>query len=243
MLKNWTPFILIPLLFGCGNSHSDRSTDMKDYFPTNISQKNFLQINHNGNTSNKKTYTEILNESNNTLIYQINTTTIKTITIQDNEIIENNSEENPHTKHMKRYIGLGSKLFTLTQNIEENILFENIVLGKKNINSTKICHLESKITKLDNYTIPYSGDILKFKCIEKKTIVTNIKDDLPEYIDLKDGTVESDYDISYFYMKKGIGVIVRIDNNCYINKGEISTIDDTSKSCEKQTYNRHFYLN
>jgi hypothetical protein len=242
MIKKWIPLTLIPLLFGCGNSTSSHSTDMKDYFPLNIDTKSFLQTSNNGNNSDKKTYTEVILQNNNTLVYQVNNKITKTITIQNDDIIENNVEDKPYTKTMTRNIGIGSKLFKLTQNTKEKILFENTVLGTKTINSIKTCRLDSKIKKLDLYTIPYSGDILKFKCIEKKTIITDIKDNLPEYIDLKDKEVKSDYDISYFYMKRNIGLIVSIDNNCFINKSGTLVIDDSAKSCKKETYTRHFYL-
>jgi len=242
MINKWIPLTLIPFLFGCSSSTNSHSTDMKDYFPVNLDSKNFLETSNNGNNSDKKTYTELITKNNNALTYKIDNKITRIVTINNDDIIENNIENRPHTKTITRYVSTGSKLYVLTQDTKEDILLEGALLGNKTVHSVKTCRLAGKIKELDQYTIPYSGDILKFKCIEKKTIITDIKDNLPDYITLKDGEVKSDNDISYFYMKRDVGLIVSIDNNCYINKGDTLIINDTSKSCKKTTYTRHFYL-
>jgi len=230
------------LLFigGCGSTKHKNSINMVDYLPSSDMTKKFFTTKDNGDLD---FYEETITISGNKINIKKDDKLIRTITINDTNIIENDIDNNL-SKILKKSISVGDRLYTLPKTtIIEDIKFEDTVLGTKKIESTKTCKLEKKLSQLEDYDIKYYDDILKFKCIEDKKIVTDIKDDLPDYIDLTDGEEKSDYDISYFYMKKGIGLIVEINNDCLIKSSKgVTRVSDSSKSCDEKHYSYTFFL-
>jgi len=234
---------IVMLLFmgGCGStSKKSNNINMVDYLPSSDTTKKFFITKDNGDTN---FYEETIKVNSNTISVKRDDLLIRTFTMNETTIIEEDIDNNL-TKVLKKSIAQGDTLYTLPKiTIIEDIKFEDTILGTKNIESTKTCKLETKLTKLEDYDIKYNDDILKFKCIEDKKIVTHIKDDLPDYINLTNGEEKSDYDISYFYMKKNVGLIVEINDDCIIkDRDGVTRINDTSKTCDEEHYSHTFFL-
>ncbi len=242
MKKSLLSIITLLLLIGCGSNGGESTTiDVANYYPSKNMVKSFYMITDSGDNNQ---YDEDIYIDKSVITVRVDDTIKRIITIDDNEIIQKDIEDNL-TKTMKRYIKAGGVLYTLPKStIIKDIKFEDTILGHKSIESTTTCRLEKTLNKLDDYDIKYSGDILKFKCIEDKKIITKLKEDLPEYIDLHDGEEKSDYDISYFYMKRDIGLIAQIDDDCIVeDRANNSTrVNDTSLRCKERRYTHTFYL-
>ena len=231
------------LLFigGCGSTkHKNSNINMVDYLPSSDTTKKFFTTKDNGDTN---FYEETITISGNKINVKKDNQLTRTLTINETTIVEDDIDNNL-SKILKKSIGVGDTLYTLPKiTTIEDIKFEDTVLGTKKIESTKTCKLEKKLNKLEDYDIKYNDDILKFKCIEDKKIVTHVKEDLPEYINLTNGEEKSDYDVSYFYMKKDIGLIVEINDNCLVKNSEgVTRISDSSKTCDEEHYSHTFFL-
>ena len=241
MKKNLISIIALLFLIGCGNGGGETiSIDVANYYPNENIVKSFYMITDSGDNS---LYDEVISIDKSIITVKVDNLIKRTIDINDNDIIQKDSDDNL-TKIMKRYIKVGGELYSLPKSkIIEDIKFEDTILGNKSIESTTTCRLERKMDRLDDYNIKYSGDILKFKCIEDKKIITKLKENLPDYINLHDGEERSDYNISYFYMKRDIGLIAKIDDDCIVeDKYGNRRVDDTNLKCKERRYTHTFYL-
>ena len=247
MLKTVIPLTLVSLLFiGCGSSSKSKKTiDLLDYFPTEETTKTYLQTTKDKDGEQKRnTYIEKISIEGKTTSIKIEDKLDRSFTAHAESILKKEYGISPYTVSMKRFLSKGSTLYTLEKSTKnEEIKLNNVIVGNRSVESKKVCKLHSQIDNLDSYSIPYKDDILKFECIKKESIDTKINEEwegkLKEY---KSGSIESDYDLSYFYMKKGIGLIVEIDNNCYVTEDDISRINDKSKECHKESSLRNFFL-
>jgi len=233
-------FVIILVFIGCGSTlNKTKSVNMADYFPNKNIIKSFYKITDSGDND---LYDEHISIDKNIITIKVDGATKRVITINDSTIVELNSDDNL-TRVMERVIKEGKILYTLPKSTTiKDIKFEDNILGHETIESTKTCKLETKLDKLDKYDIKYKGNLLKFKCIEDKTIVTKVKDNLPDYINLTDGKEKSDYDISYFYMKEGLGVIVEINDDCVVEKNGVERVNDLSSQCKEKRYTHTFFL-
>ncbi len=233
-------FSIIIIFIGCGStSSSENSVDMANYFPDTNRVKSFYTITDSGDND---LYDEHISIDKNTITVKVDNIINRVITINDSDIVQLDSDDNL-TRVMERNLEVGKILYTLPKStVVKDIKFEDTILGQETIESTKTCRLEQEMDKLDNYDIKYSGNILKFKCIEDKSIVTTVKDDLPDYITLTDGEEKSDYDISYFYMEEGVGIIAEINDDCIVENDEITRVNDLSKECKEKRYIHTFFL-
>jgi hypothetical protein len=233
--------ILISAFIGCGGTSSKKkSINMADYFPNTNSRKSFYKIKDSGDNN---LYDENIVIDKNVITIKVKDVIKKVITINDSTIVQLNSDDNL-TRVMERSIKEGEILYTLPKSTTiKDIKIEDTILGHETIESTKICRLERKLTKLEKYDIKYRDNILKFRCIEDKSIVTKVKDNLPDYINLTNGEKKSDYDISYFYMKKGVGLIVEINDDCITtDRDGIKRVNDSTTKCVEKHYTHTFFL-
>jgi len=253
MLKTIIPFTLISILFiGCGSSSKSKKTiDMIDYLPSENSSKTYLQTTKNKDGEQKRTtYIEEISIDDKTTSIKVKYNEDseykldRSFTIYNESIIKKEYGLTSNDITMKRFLSKGTTLYTVEKSTHnEKITLNEIIIGTKSIESKKVCKLHSQIKNLDSYSITYKDDILKFECIKKESIDTKINEEwegkLKEH---KSGSIESNYDLSYFYMKKGVGLIVEIDNNCYTKEKDIIRINDKSKKCEEETSVRKFFL-
>jgi hypothetical protein len=233
-------FIILTIFVGCGTtSNNGTSVDIADYYSTKNRIKSFYKITDTGENN---LYDEEISVDKNIITVKINNIVKRVITINDKNISEMDGDDNI-TKIIKRVVEVGKVIYSLPKStVIKDIKVEETILGQESIQSVKTCRLDSKIEQLNNYDIKYNGDILKFKCIESKTIVTKVKDNLPSYITLRDGEQKSDYDISYFYMKWGVGLIAKINDDCIIESGGVTRVNDQSVQCKEKRYTHTFYL-
>ncbi len=228
------------LFIGCGGGSSGTSFDMVDYLPSQDTVKRFFTTDDRGNTN---FYEEDIDVNLNTINIKIDDNITKTFTINEDTIVEEDIDSNI-TKVLSKSIKEGDTLYSLPKTTDvEDITFDNTVLGTRSTELTITCKLDKQLDKIEDYEIKYYGDILKFKCIEDKKIVTHVVDNLPDYINLTDGEEVSDYDISYFYMKKGVGTILKINDDCIVSDSNgDERINDASTVCQDEHYSHTFFL-
>ena len=247
MLKTIIPLTLISfILIGCGSSSKSKKTvDMLDYLPSETTIKTYLQtIKNKDEEPQRNTFIEEVSIDGKTISIKIDDNLTRSFTVHDESITEKEYGENTNSIDMERFISKGSTLYTIERSIHnKKITLNEVIVGSRSVESKKTCKLHSQIKELDSYSIPYKEDILKFECIKKESIETKINEEwegkLKEY---KSGSIESDYDLSYFYLKKGIGLIVEIDNNCYVTQDDITRINDKSKKCNQESSIHNFFL-
>ena len=248
MIKMIIPLTLVSILFvGCGgSSKSKKKIDILDYLPSDNTPKNYLQTSKNKSGENhRSTYTEVISlPDEKTISIKIDDKLNRSFTTHKETITRNEYGETNNTIQMERLISVGSTLYTVENSTHnEEIKIKDTVIGVKSVESKKVCKLNKKLDTLTKDSIPYKDDILEFKCFKTKSIDTNINDEwegkLTEY---KSGSIDADYDISYFYLKKGIGLIVETDDNCYVTKDGVKIINDKSKKCNTETYIHKFFL-
>jgi hypothetical protein len=240
MRKVLVSFTIVTIFWGCGStSDNGVSIDISNYYPNKNMIKSFYKIT---DSDDNDLYDEHISIDKNTITVKVDDVIKRTITINSSDIREIDSDDNL-TKVIKKVVKLGAIAYTLPKSrVVKDIKVENTILGHESIESIKTCRLEGHIDKLNNYDIKYSGDILKFKCIEDKTIVTKVKENLPDYINLTNGQKKSDYDISYFYMKKNIGLIAKINDDCIVDNKGTKRINDLSAQCKEKKYTHIFFL-
>jgi len=240
MRKVLVYLIIVTIFWGCGSASENRiSIDISNYYPNKNIIKSFYKITDSGDND---LYDEHISIDKNSITVKVDGIIKRTITINSSDIREKDSDNNL-TKVIQKVVKVGAIAYTIPQSrVVKDIKVENTILGHESIESIKTCRLETHIDRLDSYDIKYSGDILKFKCVEDKTIVTKVKDNLPEYINLTDGQEKSDYDISYFYMKKNIGLIAKINDDCIVENKGIQRINDLSTQCKEKRYTHTFFL-
>lgn len=237
MLKIIISLTLASVLFvGCGSSSkSTKNIDIADYLPAEDTTKTYLKTTKDKEGENTPDfYTEEVSIKSSTISIKINDKFDRSLTIKDKVIIK---KENNTTIEMERFLSKGSTLYSVEKSRQNKpIKINNVIIGTKSIASKEVCKLDAQIDELDSYSITYEDDILRFECLRKESIETKIneewEDKLKEY---KNGSIDSHYNLSYFYIKKGIGLIVEIDNNCYIKENGITRINDKSKKCDKES--------
>jgi len=244
MIKKLIPFTLLPLFIGCGSSSSGTgSIDLSAYLPTTDMTKSYLLTIDNGVSTSRETYEETITRNQDQVDYHRDGLLTKRITIQTETL---QKEEANLSLEVERFVDVGDTIFTQEYATKvEDIKILDSVIGTQTTNAVKRCKVDQALEELVISDIPYEGEILKIKCTEEKTIVTDVKDDLDsDYITLEDGEVKSDNDISYVYIKKGLGIIVEINDNCLVedDQGNLK-VDDTANSCKSETYTHNFFLN
>ncbi len=234
------------MLVGCGgSSKSKKKIDILEYLPSTDTSKNYLQTSKNKSGENHRTtYAETISIDGQTTSIKIEDKLNRSFTTHNESIIKKEYGESNNTIKMERLISVGSTLYTVENSSHnEEIKIGDTIIGTKSVESKKTCKLNKKLDNITKDSIPYENDILEFKCIEEESVDTNIDEEwegkLTEY---KSGSIDADYDISYFYLKKGIGLIVEIDDDCYTTKDGVKIVNDKSKKCTTEVYVHKFFL-
>ena len=233
MKKSLMYITTIALLTGCGSSSDKTKIDIASYLPIKSVEKSYLQTTQGDGGNVIKESVTVADKV--ITIKGENNVTSKTLTIEDDTIIVVDKIKES-IKSYKRNISVGSNLYSSTIGpITEDINFNNRKIATKTTKTVKRCNFEDELDALNDYSINYSKDILKFKCTEIKTVTTKVEDNLPSYITLKDGEVQEGYNVSYFYLKKDIGLIADINDNCIVQKNDINATDDRVIDCIEGT--------
>lgn len=243
--------LAIVILTGCGNGKNspsstqndgEGSVDFKQYFPNTSMEKLFVSKVNDGDNQNEKHYVENINIKGNTITYAKKEKVVKKVVFTDKNItIDELQENNTMKKHnIFRHLDLGDTILS-----QKTTSSETKTLGTITTNLNKECKVKSKEKTFINGENTYDGDLLKIECIEKGTLVYNIKKDVLEEGVARDlnGTYDI-YDTSYIYLKKDLGKVAYVNDDCMAHKTLVKIIDDRKKSssCVKTKYSHEFYL-
>ena len=247
MNKNYLIFALAITLFtGCGSSSStDKKNDGKgaidlaEYFPSKTMTKTISSVERDGDSVNPSHRNEIINVANNTISTTVDTKLTEKIVISDTNITITDFEDNT-THSIYRHVDIGDTVFSAKKKKSENN-----DLGKITYDFNLNCKLKSKESRFEKNDNVYTGDLLKIECINEGTVVYDIKPSLINVVAHDLNGSHSFYDASYSYLKKGLGEVASIDDNCIPNEILSAIIDDrkSGEACKKKNvYAYEFYL-
>ena len=236
------------LLTACGGSSSSSKAndgkgdiDFKQYFPNASMTKTFISTDRDGDDINKSHYDEIVNVNGETITYTKDTKIVRKVVFTDKNITTTYTEDNKtEVNSVFRHIDLGDIIFS---NKESRI--QNNALGRITATLNQVCKVKSKEEKFEKGDNIYTGDLLKIECITDGKIFYDIKQDILDAglgLDLN-GT-HNIYNTSYVYMKKDLGVVATIDNDCITNSKIPGLINDkaSESECIKEQYQYEFYI-
>ena len=236
------------LLTACGGSSSSSKAndgkgdiDFKQYFPNASMTKTFISIDRDGDDINKSHYDKIVNVNGETITYTEDTEIVRKVVFTDKNITTTYTEDNKtEVNSVLRHIDLGDTIFS---NKESRI--QNNALGRITATLNQVCKVKSKEEKFEKGDNIYTGDLLKIECITDGKIFYDIKQAILDAglgLDLN-GT-HTIYDTSYVYLKKDLGEIAYIDDDCITNEKLSMVVNDkaATKECKKIKYDYEFYL-
>jgi len=230
------------LLTACGGGSSSSANDgkgdidLKEYYPNESMTKTTSFVEKGVGTSS---HIETIEVINNIIITSINSIENERVTFSDTNITTADLEDN-ETFSIYRHVDLGdtvySKTYTDTQNND---------LGKITTNFNAKCKLDSKENKFEKNDHIYEGDLLKIECINEGEIIYDVKEAILAAGAATDLNGSHDYyNKSYYYLKKDLGLVASIDDDCIPNTNLSDIIDDrkSGTECASTDYEYEFYL-
>lgn len=247
MLKKYFSLTLTAILFtACGGDSSPSKTlgegaiDLYEYFPNTSMSKTFIETNRDGDNITKTDYEQVINVTDNT-ITTTTTEMVEKVVFTDKNITTTTTENNEtEINNTFRHVDLEDTIFT--DNFEYNTTND---LGQITTKLNLICKVASKEERFEKNDNLYTGDLLKIECITDGEVIYDVKQailDAGAATDLNGS--HAYYDTSYIYLKKDIGEVAYIDDNCIFDSTLPMIVDDRkdSATCIKQQYNYDFYL-
>ena len=244
MNRNYISLALASILLtACGSSSSNKgdgrgSIDLADYFPAKSMTKTFSTVERDGDDVEKSHYDEIIEVVGNTITTTVEGEVWDKTTITDKNIT---TEDDGEIESMYRHVDLGDRFYS--RKIEES---EDTPLGKVTRSLTHVCTIKYKEDRFEKDDNVYTGDLLKVECLDKGTVNLDLKPSLSGYVSDDLNGSHDYYDTSYFYLKKGLGEVAAINDDCVINSKLPGEIIDDRKSGEacatEQNYEYEFYL-
>jgi len=237
------------LLTACGGGSSssskndgEGSIDLAKYFPNKSMTKTFINTEEFNGNINKSHSDEIIVVNGNTITTTIDTEVTEKVVFSDKNITITtfDSEEGDSVESMYRNIDLGDTLFS--KKIEST---KSNDLGNITTKLNHICTIKSKEDKFEKGDNIYTGDLLKVECLVEGEVIYDVKQDI---LDVGIGTdlngSHTIYDKSFFYLQKGLGEIVYINDDCLTDAKNPMFIDDNLKAneCASTQYEYEFYL-
>jgi uncharacterized protein YxeA len=245
MKKIMISLTILLLLVGCGGGSSKskgEKIDLTNYFPQKNMEKRFKEIIRNGtNFEDLETeyYTESIAVSNvnqekgtRTITTTSNGNTKETTVINEENIVV--TDEDNETITLNRNVHIGDTVMSETK---KNSKEEEI--GTITYDLKMNCKLQNKLTEFQKNDNKYTGDILEIKCITSGKIDVKVKESLAEFTSGVDGSHDM-YDVSYSYIKKDIGDIAYINENCVSEDDKMELPNDT-KGCTVTEKEYNFY--
>ncbi len=237
------------ILTACGGGDKKNSSsandgkgaiDLAEYFPSKSMTKTMAVVEREGSDLRRSHHDEIINvEGNITITTTIDTELTEKVDISDTNITTSDLEDN-ETWSTYRHADIGDTLYSLknSESMDNDI-------AKITYNVNVNCKLKSKENKFEKNDNIYQGDLLKIECINDGSIVYDIKPEHTEIVAKDLNGTHNFYDISYVYLKKGLGEVAAINDNC-IQDGILGVIDDRkldTETCKKENvYIYEFYL-
>jgi hypothetical protein len=247
MKKYLMAIALIFLLNGCAEESSESIIDIAEYLPSNSLNKQYTDVTKSKGDLNNNVYVKsivvepnmIRNKRDEVLesITTISTNEVKVLLIGDTNL----------SKIYKRNIAIGKEISNYKSvNKSEDLKIGSQRVGEEHIEVVESCTLVSKLNKYEFDFYEYknydgSHDIIKLKCISKKTVNTIIDAEYINKVAFENGIVTSKDNISYLYLQKGLGVVATIDNDCIVDISK-NIVDDTANKDECIGKQYHYIL-
>jgi hypothetical protein len=242
------------LFIGCGSSSSGPSKnsgtgdiDLANYFPNSNISKTYSTVEGNTTKFKSGSYEETI------LVKSENNTTTITTTDDDGDIEQviitdkNITQISEHiTFSGYRHVNIGDTFIKIenkdTQTMQQSGVNYAKVTRTANVECT-VDELLKEFIKGDEHN--YNGDILKIKCIDNGKMTIDVAPAFmalaPEMFKDINGTHDN-YDISYYYFKKGIGEIASINEDCIMISSEPKWRDDRKDECIEKTHEYEYYI-
>ena len=251
MNKQYLSLALATLLFtACGGNSSSKkkegegSIDFSQYFPKESMSKGYIVRKQYEGTPKTTLRNETIEVVGQTITTSIDAKVVKKVVITDKNITISNLSGDKKSKEqvnrMYRHVDIGDTLFSKKRESSETN-----DLGKITTTSTYSCKVKSKEKKFEKGDYIYEGDLLKLECSDKGTKVYDIKQTILDAGVASDlnGTHEI-YDTSYVYLKKDLGEVVSINEDCITNTKTLTIINDNAKSssCVQTRSYSEFYV-
>jgi len=241
--------LAVVLSTGCGPSSKssiksndgEGSIDFREYYPKESISKTFRLVERDGDDVYNFSSIENIEVVDNTITTTIDTEVVEKVVFTDKNITTSSFYDGKtDIDKMYRHIDLGDTVFTAK--VKSSI---DNALGQVTTTETITCKAKSKEERFEKSDHIYTGDLLKIECISEGTIVYDIKQailDAGAATDLN-GT-HNIYDTSYVYMKKDLGLVATIDNDCVTNSKIPGLINDKAaeSECIKKQYQYEFYI-
>lgn len=225
-------FILVAVIFiGCGASPSSfkkndgkGDIDLAEYYPEKFMTKTFLVTKRDGEEFDYRHHDKIVEVEGETILFIEDIKEVEKVIIFDANIT---IIKDSKSISIYRYADIGDTLF-----LDEVKEVKETDLGKAIINVDIECKLASKVEQFEQGDNKYSGDLLKVECLRKGTSTIKINEINSSYLI---------HDKSYSYLKKGIGLVAEVNNDC-IPSTILAYVNDNAKACVKEQYKYKFYL-
>jgi len=238
------------LLTACGGSSSSSSQnngegaiDLSEYFPNKSMTKTFITVDRgiDDDRADKSHYDEIIEVSGNTITTTENTEVVERVVFSDKNITTTNIDDGQtEVDSMFRHVDLGDILVSEKRNSTES---NDLGIITTTLNYT--CKVKSKEEKFEQDDNVYTGDLLKIECVSEGEVIYDIKQailDAGAGSDLNGS--HAIYDTSYVYLKKDLGEVAYINDDCITNEKLPMVINDRANKaeCVKEQYQYEFYL-
>ena len=212
-MKRFIVVIVLMFINGCDSETSESSIDMADYLPMSNVNKQYTDIEkRNGDFDDKKYIESVIVEPN--LITIKRDKILESITTISNDVISILSpNDNNKTKIYKREVYLGDEVSNYLSSTKRKPLMIGLQrVGEESTDIQESCTYHSKVESYEVYFYEYTNydenhDIIKLKCISKKSVKTFIDAEYINDVSYENGTVESKENISYVYLQKSLGVM------------------------------------
>ncbi len=246
MNKKYISLVVVALLLSaCGGSSSSSkndgkgSIDLVEYLPSKSMTKTFSSVERDGDDVDTSHYEELIEVKGNTITTTVNSKLEEKVVFSDTNITTTSFDEDGNYSAF-RHVDLGDTIYS-----KKMTSSKNTDLGKVTTKVDSTCQVKSKESKFEKNDHLYTGDLLKIECIDEGEVIYDIKQTI------LDAGVASDlngshsiYNASYVYLKKGIGEVASINDDCVTNEKLPKVVNDKAKSteCVKKKYEYEFYL-
>jgi len=243
--------VAVTLLTACGGGSSSSSSqndgegsiDLAEYYPNKSMNKTFITVDReiSDEVAEKSHYDEIIEVVAHTITTTEDGEVVEKVLISDKNITTTVIDDGETgIDNMFRHVDLGDTLISEKRNFTETN-----DLGVITTTLEYTCKVESKENKFEKDDNIYTGDLLKIACVSEGEVIYDVKQailDAGAASDLNGS--HSIYNKSYVYLKKDLGEVAYINDDCVTNAKLPMLINDKANSsdCKGEQYEYEFYL-